>query len=71
MDVLRNAYKGDESRVDNACRIADRMVLCILVCLILEQPEAYVMNYQCCSLLKTIGLICREFDEISRRQTNC
>jgi hypothetical protein len=24
VDVLRNAYKGDESRVDNACRIADR-----------------------------------------------
>lgn len=29
VDVLRSAYKGDESRVDNACRIADRM--CIFI----------------------------------------
>jgi len=25
IDVLRGAYKGDENRVDNACRITDRM----------------------------------------------
>lgn len=24
IDVLRTAFKGDEARVDNACRIADR-----------------------------------------------
>jgi hypothetical protein len=24
IDVLRSGFKGDESRVDNACRIADR-----------------------------------------------
>ena len=30
IDVLRGAFKGDESRVDNACRIADR-TYCIIV----------------------------------------
>jgi hypothetical protein len=25
IDVLRTAFKGDEARVDNACRIADRV----------------------------------------------
>jgi hypothetical protein len=26
VDVLRSAYKGDETRLDYACRIADRMI---------------------------------------------
>lgn len=26
VDVLRSAYKGDEARVDYACRIADRIL---------------------------------------------
>ena len=26
IDVLRSAYKGDEERVDYACRIADRIL---------------------------------------------
>ena len=47
IDVLRTGYKGDESRVDNACRIADRMAF--MMCLTIEIPESYLMNYQCMS----------------------
>ena len=50
IDVLRNLYKGDESRLKTACRIADRMTLFVDAQLMVESPESYVMNYQCCAL---------------------
>jgi len=49
IDVLRNnLFKGDESRLKSACRIADRMTL-VNGQLMVESPESYVMNYQCCA----------------------
>ena len=50
IDVLRNnLFKGDESRLKSACRIADRMTRLRLFDgqLMVESPESYVMNYQC------------------------
>ena len=29
VDVLRSGYKSDETQVDNACRIADRVFLAV------------------------------------------
>jgi len=49
IDVLRNLYKGDESRLKTACRIADRMTRFVDGQLMVESPESYVMNYQCCA----------------------
>ena len=40
IDVLRNAFKGDETRVDYACRIADRM-----------WRRAYMANYRTTRIL--------------------
>jgi hypothetical protein len=45
IDVLRTAFKGDESKVDNACRIADRTVSRCEANV--EPPGSYLMNYQC------------------------
>jgi len=49
IDVLRNLYKGDESRLRTACRIADRMTRFVDAQLMVESPESYIMNYQCCA----------------------
>jgi hypothetical protein len=48
IEVLRSAFKGDESRVDFACHIADRKQYFEWVGgWPLELPESYVMSFQC------------------------
>ena len=69
IDVLRNnLFKGDESRLKSACRIADRMTL-VNGQLMVESPESYVMNYQCYA--HYILAYFREFDQVPRRQAYC
>ena len=31
VDVLRSAFKGDETRLDYSCRIADRMLFIVMI----------------------------------------
>jgi V-ATPase subunit C len=66
VDALRSAFKGDESRVDFACRIADRMSHNGKHELTIEQPESYIINYQCMQFRYPLRLMIREFHEISR-----